>query len=70
MKNREFKYKGITFHLNDNNHDYDKYYEGKYILLFWHIGYEKWMELCTVVTKKEALEHVRYLYKNYYYPFY
>ena len=57
MKNRDFTYKGIKYHLNDNSPRTE--YEGKYKLLFWHIGCERWQQLCTVNTKKEAMEIVK-----------
>lgn len=62
MMNRDFTYKGIKFHLNDNIGTEVRYWEGKYELLFWHEGYERWMQICTVDTKKEAMEYVK---KNY-----
>ena len=59
MKNRDFTYKGIKFHLNDNWNGANREFEGKYKLLFWHEGYERWQQICTVNTKKEAMEYVR-----------
>lgn len=59
MINRDFTYKGIKFHLNDNIGTEVRYWEGKYKLLFWHEGYERWQQICTVNTKKEAMEYVR-----------
>lgn len=67
MINRSFQYKGIRFHLNDNGRKNE--YEGKYILLFFHEGYEKWMSLGTVDTKNEALSRVRELAKRLERPF-
>lgn len=64
--NKEFKYKDTLFHLNDNRLPNGKTpeYEGKYTLLMWHEGYEKWICKCTVDSKKEAVEYVKrnYLY--------
>lgn len=64
--NRDFTYKGIKFHLNDNGNKGDsrREFEGKYILLMWHEGYGKWMQKTIVDTKKEALQYVKdnYLY--------
>lgn len=60
MKNRDFSYKGIKYHLNDNIPRGE--FEGKYKLLFWHEGRKGWHYLCTVDTKKEAMEYVK---KNY-----
>ena len=62
MMNRDFTHKGIKFHLNDNIGTEVRYWEGKYKLLFWHEGYERWQQICTVNTKKEAMEYVK---KNY-----
>lgn len=61
MKNRDFIYKKTRFHLNDNgsHNSPRREFEGKYQLLFWHDGYERWQQLCTVDTKKEAMEYVR-----------
>jgi len=63
MKNRDFTYKGIKFHLNDNGlpNSPRREFEGKYQLLFWHKGCERWQQLCTVDTKKEAKELVKTL---------
>ena len=59
MMNRDFTYKGIKFHLNDNWNGANREFEGKYNLLFWHEGYERWQQICTVNTKNEAMEYVR-----------
>ena len=59
MKNRDFIYKGIKYHLNDNIGTETRYWEGKYKLLFWHEGYERWQQLCTVNTKKEAMSYIK-----------
>ena len=59
--NRDFTYKGIKFHLNDNG---NREFEGKYKLLFWHEGYERWQQCTTVDSKKEAMEYAK---KNYLY---
>lgn len=67
MIKRSFQYKGIRFHLNDNERKNE--YEGKYILLFFHCGYEKWMSLGTVDTKKEAMSLVKRLAKKNERPF-
>ena len=71
MKNRDFEYKGIKFHLNDNgNRDSSRReFEGKYQLLFWNDHYERWMALGTVKTKKEAQQWVKNLYKHHLYPY-
>lgn len=62
MKNRYFTYKGIQFHLNDNGRHNE--FEGKYILLFWNEGRERWQQIINCNTKKEALNYVKrnYLY--------
>ena len=66
MKNREFKYRGVTFHLNDNNTSPLREFEGRYRLLFWHEGYERWMEFGCVNSKKEAQEWVEKMWKGRY----
>lgn len=63
LKNRGFKYKGITFHLNDNWNVANREFEGKYKLLWWNEGYGYWAELITVDSKKEAEHAVREFYK-------
>lgn len=60
--NRDFTHKGIHFHLNDNYPRTE--YEGKYNLMMWHDGYERWQRLINVSTKAEAEEYVR---KNFLY---
>lgn len=60
--NRDFTYKGIEFHLNDNWNSPLSEYEGKYNLLFYHKGYERWQQCTTVDSKKEAMEYAK---KNY-----
>ena len=57
--NRDFTYKGITFYLNDNSDSPLSEFEGKYKLLFWHKGYERWQQCTTVDSKKEAMEYVK-----------
>ena len=59
MINRSFQYKGIRFHLNDNGRKNE--FEGKYILLFFHEGYEAWLPLYSVNSKKEAIDIVKNL---------
>jgi hypothetical protein len=63
MKNRDFTYKGIKFHLNDNWNGANREYEGKYWLMWWNEPYERWQSLITVDTKKEAENTVREFYK-------
>lgn len=64
--NRDFSYKGIKFHLNDNGNPGDtrREFEGKYYLLWWNEPYGRWQSLTTVNTKKEALHAVREFYKT------
>ena len=62
MKNRDFTYKGLEFYLNDNSNSPLREYEGKYKLLLWHEGYERWQQVCIVNTKKEALEYIKKRY--------
>lgn len=66
---RDFVYKGINFHLNDNGFPNSprREFEGKYKLLFWHNGYERWQSVGNVNTKKEAQERARQLYKERYF---
>ena len=63
MKNRDFAYKGIKFHLNDNWNGANREFEGKYKLLWWHESYGYWEELITVNSKKEGENAVREFYK-------
>lgn len=67
MINRSFQYKGIRFYLNDNGRKNE--YEGKYILLFFHEGYEAWLPLYSVDSKKEAIDIVKNLAKRLERPF-
>lgn len=64
--NRDFSYKGIKFHLNDNGNlgDARREFEGKYCLLWWNEPYGRWQSLITVDTKTEALHAVREFYKT------
>ena len=59
MKNRDFTYKGIKFHLNDNVGENVRYWESKYKLLFGNEEYKRWQQICTVESKKEAREFVK-----------
>lgn len=67
MIKRDFQYKGIRFHLNDNERRNE--YEGRYNLLFFHCGYEAWLPLYTVDSKKEAIDLVKNLAKTLERPF-
>ena len=62
MKNRDFIYKGVKYHLNDNSRRNE--FEGKYILLFWNDSFLRWQRVGTFDTKKEAAAYVKenYLY--------
>ena len=55
--NRDFDYNGTHFHLNDN--PWRNEYEGRYTLMYWHGGYERWMSIGTVDTKREAMRRAR-----------
>ena len=57
LVNRDFKYKGRKFHLNDNYRHNE--FEGRYVLLFWHCGWKRWQSITTVDSKKEAKELLR-----------
>lgn len=63
MKYRDFTYKGIKFHLNDNWNGANREYEGKYDVVFWHEGYERWQSLFKTNTKADAEYTVRQFYK-------
>lgn len=65
MKNRDFTYKGIKFHLNDNGtpNSPRREYEGKYWLMWWNEPYGRWQSIITVNSKKEAEFAVREYYK-------
>lgn len=54
--NRDFEYKGLDFHLNDN---YPSEFEGKYVLLWWNDLRCQWQRQITCDTKKEALQWVK-----------
>lgn len=65
MKNRDFTKHNVKFHLNDN--PFHNEYEGKYKLLWWNDNYKTgpfWSEVCTVNTKKEALQYIEEFYNN------
>ena len=53
--------------MNDNERKNE--YEGKYILLFFHEGYEAWLPLYSVDSKKEAIDIVKNLAKRLERPF-
>lgn len=63
MKYRDFTYKGIKFHLNDNWNGANREYEGKYDVVFWHEGYGRWQSLFKANTKADAEYTVRQFYK-------
>ena len=69
---REFTYKGIKFHLNTNGlpNDPRREIEGRYILLYWNDGYERWQALTTTDTKAEAMEYLKTIYRKHWHPFY
>ena len=57
LKNRDFIYKGLQFHLN-----YAKYHNEftpKYLLMFWNDSFGYWQEQIHVGSKKEALAYIR-----------
>jgi hypothetical protein len=55
MKNRDFIVGGLSFHLNDNRRNE---YEGKYKVLYNPRGNDWESALCTVDSKKEAVEEM------------
>lgn len=69
MKYRDFAYKGIKFHLNDNWNGANREFEGKYDVVFYHEGYERWMSLFKADTKAEAEHTVRMFYKEKRHPY-
>ncbi len=71
MKNRGFSYKGIQFWLNDNGipNSPRREFEGKYVVMWWNEAYERWQRLFTADSKKEAIDHARYLCRERMYPY-
>lgn len=63
---RDFEYKGVKYHLNDNGHPKSarREFEGRYILLWWNTAYERWQMICYVNTKKEAQKFVREFFER------
>lgn len=57
LKNREFIYKGLQFHLNDSK--YHNEFTPKYLLMFWNDSFGYWQEQIHVGSKKEALAYIR-----------
>lgn len=57
LKNRDFTYKGLKFHLNDAK--YHNEFTPKYLLIMWHEGYGYWQEQIHVNSKKEALQYIK-----------
>ncbi len=67
MVSRDFTYRGVQFHLNDNWNGANREFEGKYKLLWWNEwkeGHGYWSELITVNSKAEAMRAVREFYKS------
>ena len=66
--NRSWRYKGLEFHLNDNYDIHNKppraEFEGRYKLMMWDDGYERWKTITTVQTKKEAQQLIVKNYGN------
>lgn len=54
--NRDFTYKDVKFHLNDNKGNRE--FEGKYDLMFW-TGYTGWRKIGTCSSKKDAKELIK-----------
>ena len=57
LKNRDFTYKGLRFHLNDAK--YHNEYTPKYLLMWWNEGREYWQEQIHVSSKKEAMLYIK-----------
>lgn len=51
LKNRDFFYKGLQFHLNDVK--YHNEFTPKYLLMFWNDSFGYWQEQIHVGSKKE-----------------
>ena len=66
--NRDFTYKGIKFHLNDNGNKGDPWreFEGKYQLLWWNEFRERWQQITTIDTKQEAIQYAKENYQYLY----
>lgn len=65
MKYRDFTYKGIKFHLNDNGcpNSPRREFEGKYDVVFWNGAKQRWQSLFKANSKAEAEYTVREYYK-------
>jgi hypothetical protein len=59
MKYRDFTYKGIKFHLNDNKGNRE--FEGKYDVVWW--DGTRWQSLFKANSKAEAKYTVRQFHK-------
>lgn len=66
MKNRYFMVGGISFHLNDNRRNE---YEGKYKVLYNPRGNDWESAICTVDSKKEAVEEMTRRARAHDFPF-
>lgn len=53
LKNRDFIYKGLQFHLNDSK--YHNEFTPKYLLMFWNDSFGYWQEQIHVVQKRKLL---------------
>jgi len=65
MKYRDFTYKKMKFHLNDNGlpNSPRREFEGKYDVVWWNASSGRWESLFTANTKAEAEYTVREFYK-------
>lgn len=57
LKNRDFIYKGLQFHLNDSK--YHNEFTPKYLLMFWNDSFGYWQEQIHVGSKGSSCIHQR-----------
>jgi hypothetical protein len=52
LKNRDFTYRGVKFHLSDNM--WKNEFEGKYKVMFYNEAFNRWQHIGTVDSMKAA----------------
>lgn len=62
LKNRDFTYKGLKFHLNDRK--YHNEFCPKYLLIMWNENWGYWQEEIHVNSKTEAMQYIKECEKN------
>lgn len=62
LTNRDFRYNGIKYHVNDNPHRNE--FEGKYKLMYWVTYAGRWESMGTFNTVKEAKEYAKKLWNK------